>query len=143
MDVVVVDKVVEEVNKVVEEVNKVVEEVNKELVMDVVVEGVVDKEVTKVVVHHWWRRSTRSWCWTRRLAWRSTRRLTRSWPRWWRRSTRSWCWTRKLTWRSTRRLTRKWTMLSEEFEGPCGHYILEKGLLHVNYVLKRFLVETT
>ena len=35
MDVVVVDKVVEEVNKV-------VEEVNKELVMDVVVEGVVD-----------------------------------------------------------------------------------------------------
>ena len=41
MDVVVVDKVVEEVNKV-------VEEVNKELVMDVVVKGVVDKEVTKV-----------------------------------------------------------------------------------------------
>ena len=35
MDVVVVEKVVEEVNKV-------VEEVNKELVMDVVVEGVVD-----------------------------------------------------------------------------------------------------
>ena len=31
------------------EVTKVVEEVNKELVMDVVVEGVVDKEVTKVV----------------------------------------------------------------------------------------------
>ena len=49
MDAVVVDKVVEEVNKVVEEVNKVVEEVNKELVMDVVVEGVVDKEVTKVL----------------------------------------------------------------------------------------------
>ena len=55
MDAVVVDKVVEEVNKVVEEVNKVVEEVNKvveevnkELVMGVVVEGVVDKEVTKV-----------------------------------------------------------------------------------------------
>ena len=43
MDVVVVDKVVEEVNKV-------VEEVNKELVMDVVVEGVVDKEVTKAGV---------------------------------------------------------------------------------------------
>ena len=40
MDVVVVDKVVEEVNKV-------VEEVNKELVMGVVVEGVVDKEVTR------------------------------------------------------------------------------------------------
>ena len=36
MDVVVVDKVVEEVNKV-------VEEVNKELVMDVVVHEVVDK----------------------------------------------------------------------------------------------------
>ena len=48
-DAVVVDKVVEEVNKVVEEVNKVVEEVNKESVMGVVVEGVVDKEVTKVV----------------------------------------------------------------------------------------------
>ena len=41
MDVVVVDKVVEEVNKV-------VEEVNNELVMDVVVEGVVDTEVKKV-----------------------------------------------------------------------------------------------
>ena len=41
MDLVVVDKVVEEVNKV-------VEEINKELVMDVVVEGVVDKEVAKV-----------------------------------------------------------------------------------------------
>ena len=24
-----------------------------------------------------------------------------------------------------------------------GYYILKKGLLHVNYVLKRFLVETT
>ena len=35
MDVMVVDNVVEEVNKV-------VEEINKELVMDVVVEGVVD-----------------------------------------------------------------------------------------------------
>ena len=33
--------------------------------------------------------------------------------------------------------------LSEEFEGPHGHYIMEKGLLHVNYVLTRFLVETT
>ena len=61
-----------------------------------------------------------------------------------------WCWTRRLTWRSTRRLTRKWQMLStsfvimlEEFEGPYGNYILEKGLLHVNYVLKRFLVKTT
>ena len=60
MDVVVVNKVLEEdnkdlvmdmvvVNKLVEEDNKVVEEVNKELVMDVMVEGVVDKEVTKVV----------------------------------------------------------------------------------------------
>ena len=29
------------------------------------------------------------------------------------------------------------------FEGPHGHYILKKGLLHVNYVQKRFLVETT
>ena len=34
-------------------------------------------------------------------------------------------------------------VMSEEFEGPCGHYLLEKGFLHVNYVLKRFLVETT
>ena len=24
--------------------------------------------------------------------------------------------------------------LSEEFEGPHGHYLLKKGLLHVNYV---------
>ena len=30
-----------------------------------------------------------------------------------------------------------------EFEGQHCHYILKKGLLHVNYVLKRFLVETT
>ena len=50
---------------------------------------------------------------------------------------------RRLTWRSTRRLTRKWPTLSEEFEGPYGHYILEKDLLHVNNELKRFLVETT
>ena len=60
MDVVVVNKVFEEddkelvmdmvlVNKLVQEDNKVVKEVNKELVMDVMVEGVVDKEVTKVV----------------------------------------------------------------------------------------------
>ena len=34
-------------------------------------------------------------------------------------------------------------LMSEEFEGPHGHYIMEKGLLHVNYVLTRFLVETT
>ena len=32
-------------------------------------------------------------------------------------------------------------LMSEEFEGPCCHYLLKKGLLHVNYVLKRFLVE--
>ena len=56
---------------------------------------------------------------------------------------------KKLTWRSTRRVTRKWPMLStsflmsEQFEGPYGNYKLEKGILHVNYVLKRFLVETT
>ena len=31
----------------------------------------------------------------------------------------------------------------EEFEGPLGHYTLEKGLLHVNYVLRHFLMETT
>ena len=34
-------------------------------------------------------------------------------------------------------------LMSEEFEGPHGHYTLEKGLLHVNYALKRFLVDTT
>ena len=58
-----------------------------------------------------------------------------------------WCWIWRLTWR----LTRKRPMLpmstsflmSEEFEGPHGHYIMEKGLLHVNYVLTLFLVETT
>ena len=62
-----------------------------------------------------------------------------------------WCWTWRQTWRTTRRLARTWPMLlmstsflvSEEFESPHGHYILEKGLLHVNYVLKCFLVETT
>ena len=26
-----------------------------------------------------------------------------------------WCWTRKLAWRSTRRVTRKWLMLSTSF----------------------------
>ena len=31
----------------------------------------------------------------------------------------------------------------EEFGGPHVHYKLKKGFLHVNYVLKRFLVETT
>ena len=60
-----------------------------------------------------------------------------------------WCWTWRLTWRTTKRLTRKSTrkstsfLMSVEFEGPHGHYIMEKGLLHVNYVLTRFLVETT
>ena len=34
-------------------------------------------------------------------------------------------------------------LMSEEFEGPHGHDTLEKGLLHVNYGLKRFLVDTT
>ena len=34
-------------------------------------------------------------------------------------------------------------LMSEEFEGPCGQYLQEKCFLHVNYVLKRFLVETT
>ena len=62
-----------------------------------------------------------------------------------------WCWIWRLTWRLTRRLTRKRPMLpmstsflmSEEFEGPHGHYILKKDLIHVNFVLKCFLVETT
>ena len=34
-------------------------------------------------------------------------------------------------------------LMSEQFEGPYGNYKLEKGILHVNYVLKRFPVETT
>ena len=34
-------------------------------------------------------------------------------------------------------------LMSEEFEGPHGHYTLEKGLLHVNYAPKRFLLDTT
>ena len=29
--------------------------------------------------------------------------------------------------------------MSEEFEGPHGPYTLEKGFLHVNYALNRFL----
>ena len=29
-------------------------------------------------------------------------------------------------------------LMSEEFEGPHGHYTLEKGLLHVNYCAKAF-----
>ena len=35
--------------------------------------------------------------------------------------------------------------MSEEFEDPHGHYTLEKGLLHVKYVLKCFFfkVKTT
>ena len=40
-------------------------------------------------------------------------------------------------------LSTSFVIMLEEFEGPYGNYILEKGLLHVNYVLKRFLVETT
>ena len=60
-----------------------------------------------------------------------------------------WCWTGQLMWRSTRRVTRMWPMLStsflmsEQFEGPHGNKKLEKGIQHVNYVLKRFPVETT
>ena len=30
-------------------------------------------------------------------------------------------------------------LMSEQFEGPYGNYRLEKGILHVNYVLKVFL----
>lgn len=44
-------------------------------------------------------------------------------------------------------LKHKWQMqmlcnISEEFEGPHGHDTLEKCYLHVNYALKRFLVNT-
>ena len=31
-------------------------------------------------------------------------------------------------------------LMSEEFEDPHGHYTLEIGLLHVNYVLKCFFL---
>ena len=113
MDAVVVDKVVEEVNKVVEEVNKVVEEVNKELVMGVVVEGVVDKEVTKVVEE-----VNKKLVLDKEADVEVNREVDKEMAKGWRRSTRSWCWTRRLTWRSTRRLTGKWPTLSEEFEGP-------------------------
>ena len=34
-------------------------------------------------------------------------------------------------------------IMSEEFEGPRGHYLLEKGFLNVKYVLNCFLVDTT
>ena len=34
-------------------------------------------------------------------------------------------------------------LMSEQFEGSYGNYKLEKGILHVNYVLKCFPVETT
>ena len=34
-------------------------------------------------------------------------------------------------------------LMSEEFEGPRGHYFLEKGFLNVKYVLNCFLVDTT
>ena len=111
---------------------KVVEEFNMELVMDVAVEGVVNKEVTKVVEE-------------------VNKELVNEVNEvfFWSVDVVMWCWTRKLTWRSTRRVTRKWPMLStsflmsEQFEGPYGNYKLEKGILHVNYVLKRFPVETT
>ena len=36
-------------------------------------------------------------------------------------------------------LSTSFVIMLEEFEGPYGNYILEKGLLHVNYVLKVFL----
>ena len=44
-------------------------------------------------------------------------------------------------------LKHKWQMqmlcnISEEFEGPHGYDTLEKCFLHVNYALKRFLVNT-
>ena len=32
-------------------------------------------------------------------------------------------------------------LMSEEFEDPHGHYTLEKGLLHVKYVLKCFFLK--
>ena len=110
---------------------KVVEEFNMELVMDVAVEGVVNKEVAKVVKEF------------NKVLVKEVNEGVLLW------SVVMWCWTRKLTWRSTGRVIRKWSMLStsfltsEQFDGPYGNYKLEKGILHVNYVLKRFLVETT
>ena len=110
----VVDK---EVTKVVEQVNTQQKvylcrstKIKLEVVMDVVLDE-VDKEVTKVeklvkevneglvlvYIHGDSRRGYHKksgfrmiWCWTRRLTWRSTRRLTRRWPTlsksWWFRS---------------------------------------------------------
>ena len=60
----------------------------------------------------------------------STSRWLRSFGYFWRK-----CWQMQM-------LCKKFLM-SEEFEGPHGRYTLEKGLLHVNYALKRFLVDTT
>ena len=34
-------------------------------------------------------------------------------------------------------------LMSEEFEGPHGHCLLEKGFLHGKYALNRLLVDTT
>ena len=147
MDAVVAGVVNKEVNKVMEEDNKKqvkdfneglvkvylckVKKIKMEVVMDVVVDEVVDKKVTKVVEQV-----------NKELVKEVNECFVLV-------DVVMWCWTRKLTWRSTRRVTRKWPMLStsfltsEQFEGPYGNYKLEKGILHVNYVLRRFLVETT
>ena len=93
---------------------KVVEEFNMELVMDVAVESLVNKEVAKVVeeVNKEFLKEVKVYFWSVHVV--------------------LWCWTRKLTWRSTRRVIRKWPMLStsflmsEQFEGPYGNYKLEK-----------------
>ena len=94
---------------------KVAEEFNMELVMDVAVEGVVNKEVAKVVKEF-----------NKELV----KEVNEGLLLW---SVVMWCWTRKLTWRSTRRVTRKWPMLStsfltsEQFQGPYGNSNLRKA----------------
>ena len=75
IDVVVDDVVNKEVAKVVDEVNKeLVKEVNEGFVLVDVVR-VVEVIIKLTVVIEM------MWCWTRRLTWRSTRRLIRKWPK--------------------------------------------------------------
>ena len=125
------------------EVTKVVEEVNKELVLDkeadMEVNQEVDREVANVVRRVW-----------RSILEKGLLHVNYVVKRF----------LLETTWRCTWNLTlgkglisgesadkcrccAKVFFMSEEFEGPCGHYLLKKGLLHMNYLLKRFLVATT
>ena len=98
------------------EVNKQVEEFNMELVLDVAVEGVVNNEMTKVVeeVNKELVKEVNEGL---LLVCRCGDVVLK----------------RKLTWRSTRRVTRMWPMLStsfltsEQFQGPYGNSNLRKA----------------